>query len=175
MFDDFRRAWQEAVSNFWREVRADEGGERAVYREVGRARTQLAGLDGEIGETRRRLDSEREQATVCERRERLARDIGDLETARVAAEFAGRHRERAAVLERKLEALEAERALCRRDLDEMERALQAGAGSATKAALDDLEDLSRHPAEPEFRDLERSQRDRAAEERLSELKRRMGQ
>lgn len=176
MFEDFRRAWREAVSNFWRELRADEAESGAVYREVGRARTQLERLGAELVETARRLKEERDHAAVCDRRERMAREIGDLETARVAAEYGARHRERAAVLERKLDALEAERTLCRRDLDEMERALQDGRVAAppgsTRTA--DLEDLNRHPAEGEFRNLEDAGRDREAAERLKELKRRMG-
>lgn len=176
MFEEFRQAWREAVSNFWREVRADEAESGAVYREVGRARTQLERLDAEIGETARRLKEEREQAAVCDRRERMAREIGDLETARVAGEYGARHRERAGVLERKLEALEAERTLCRRDLDEMERALQDGRVAAPPGArgIPDPGDLDRHPAEGEFRNLEDAGRDRAAAERLEELKRRMG-
>lgn len=172
MFDEFRRAWRDAVENFWREVRADEDGSvAAVYGEVRRARGQLDRLDAEIGETRRRLKEERAQVSVCERRARLARNIGDVETARVASEYAERHRERAVVLERKAEALEAERGLCRRDLDEMERALQDGRSSRADQTLDDL-DLD--PAEDAFRTLEQTSRDRAAAERLEELKRRMG-
>lgn len=172
MFEEFRRAWQEAVSNFWSEVRADEEGKTgAVYREVARARTQMERLDAEIGESARRLKEEREEAAVCRRRERMARDIGDTETARVAGEYAARHLERAAVLERKVEALEAERALCRRDLDEMERALQDGRVAGPSSVLEELE---RDPAEADFRNLEDASRDRAAAERLEELKRRMG-
>lgn len=172
MFEDFRRAWHQAVDNFWREVGAEgDGRPDAVYREVGRARTQLDRLDAEVGETRSRLRSERDQADVCDRRERMAREIGDAETARVAAEYGARHRERAAVLARKLEALEAERTLCRRDLDEMEDALQDGRVAGARA---ELEDLNRHPAEEQFRDLENSSRDRTAAERLEELKRQMG-
>lgn len=175
MFEEFRRAWGEAVTNFWRELRADEEGSGAgVYRQVGRARTQLEKLDAEIGETGRRLKEERREAAVCERRERMARDIGDEETARVAAEYGARHRERAGVLARKLEALEAERTLCRRDLDDMERALQDGRVAGAGAPDPALEDLNRHPAEGEFRNLEDIDRDREAAERLEELKRRMG-
>lgn len=176
MFDEFRRAWQEAVSNFWREVRAEEaGGDAAVYREVGRARTQLERLEAEIAETRRRMSGEREQAAVCDRRERMARDIGDHETARVAAEYGARHRERAAVLERKAEALEAERALCRRDLAEMERVLQSARASSPGRIAEELDrELDRDPQEAEFRTLEEAGRERAAAERLEELKRRMG-
>lgn len=173
VFEDFRRAWRQAVDNFWREVGA-EGDARtdAIYREVGRARTQLDRLGVEVDETRGRLRGEREQADVCDRRERMARRIGDTETARVAAVYGARHRERAAVLERKLEALEAERSLCRRDLDEMEGALQDG---RVAGAAPELEDLNRHPSEGQFRDLEDSSRERAAAERLEELKRRMGE
>lgn len=172
MFEDIRRAWQEAVANFWREVRAEEEGLAAsALREVGRARTQLEGLDGEIADARRRLGEERGQAEVCDRRARMARRIGDAETERVARAYAARHRERASVLERKADALEAERALCRRDLDEMERAVQA---MAPRGPGHVLHDLDRDPAEAAFRDLEDAGKARAAAERLEELKRRMG-
>lgn len=173
MFESFRRAWRDAVDNFWQELQADDAGPearaRAVYREVATARNQLGQLDREIGDTRQRRDEEREQVEVCVRRERMARDIGDDETARIAVEYRQRHEERADVLGRKLEALEAERALCRRDLAEMERAL-ATAGPAPEP--DVLEDLNRHPRETEFQDLEAAARARAAAERLEELKRR---
>ena len=66
---------------------------------------------------------------------------------------------------------EAERGLCRRDLDEMERVLQAS-GRPDPGRI--AEELDRDPHEAEFRDLEDASRDRAAEERLEELKRRMG-
>lgn len=173
MFENFRRAWREAVDNFWRELEAEGAGPearaKAVYREVATARNQLGRLDREIDETRQRLEHERAQVDVCVRRERMAREIGDDETARVAAEYRQRHQERAEVLGRKLEALDAERALCRRDLSEMERAL-ASAGPAPEPAI--LDDLNRHPREDEFRDLEDAERERAAAERLEELKRR---
>lgn len=161
------------MDNFWEELEAvdPEGKARGVYQEVARARTQLAELDGAIGDTRQRLAHEREQVDVCVRRERMARDIGDAETARIAAEYRDRHQERAGVLQRKLEALEAERGLCRRDLSDMERALQARGVTAPRPELDDL---NRHPSEAEFRNLEDADRSRAADERLAELKRRMG-
>ncbi|HSH45324.1 MAG TPA: hypothetical protein VK966_05690 [Longimicrobiales bacterium] len=177
LFGEFRRAWREAVDNFWHELEGDAGAE-GVYREVSRARNQLEQLTRDVAETRQRLAEERELLDACRRRERMAHDIGDSETARVAAEYADRHGERALVLERKAEALEAERALCRRDLDEMERALQDGrvtdgTGSARESARASLEDLNRHPFEPEFRDLEDADREKEAAERLERLKRRM--
>ena len=176
MFRDFKNAWRQAVDNFWRELEADGATAaeqaRGVYREVAKARAQLDALTVEIGDAKQRLEAEREQIRVCERRERLASGIGDHETARIAAEYRARHQERADVLARKLEVLEAERGLCRRDLGEMERALQErGVGEPVRPELDDL---NRHPREDEFRNLEDVDRSRSAEERLEELKRRMG-
>lgn len=172
MFREFKRAWKQAVDNFWQELEADtEAGTGAAYREVARVRNQLDELEDEIGETRQRLAHEQEQVRVCARRERLARDIQDAETARVAAEYRVRHEERSSVLEQKLDALEAERGLCRRDLAEMEKALQEGRVASARA---ELEDLDRHPREEEFRNLEDSARSQTAEKRLEELKRRMG-
>lgn len=170
MFREFKRAWKQAVDNFWQELEAD-GGQDAAYREVARVRNQLDELEDAIADTRTRLAHETEQVDICVRRKRMADDIGDTETARVAAEYRERHSERAAVLEKKLEALEAERRLCRRDLQEMEKALQEGRLQSARA---ELEDLNRHPAEDSFRNLEDSDRTRSAEERLDELKKRMG-
>jgi phage shock protein A len=173
MFETFRRAWRDAVDNFWHELEAGaEGGDaraRAVYREIASARNQLARLDADIGDCRLRLHNEREQVDACERRRRLAAGIGDDETARVAADFLARHQERADVLARKLDALHAERDLCRRDLADMERALVQGGLTAPRPELDDLD---RHPREFDFQGLERNERERAAAERLEELKRR---
>ncbi len=171
---ELRRAWREAVDNFWREMAAGPAGDagHGVYRQVAGARSQIEHLDRDIGDARLRLQEERKQAEACDRRERLARDIDDGETARIAAEYGERHRERAGVLERKIEALAAERDLCRRDLDEMERALQEG--RIPEEIRPELDDLNAHPREPEFRNLEDAERGRSADTRLEDLKRRMG-
>ncbi len=169
---ELRRAWREAVDNFWHEMEAsgDPAGS-GVYRQVAGARSHLERLDHEIGETRLRLKEEKEQAAACDRRERMARDISDAETARIAAEYGARHRERAGVLERKVNALDAERRLCRRDLDEMEKALHEGRVADTERP--ELDDLNAHPREGEFRNLEDAERGRSADARLEDLKRRI--
>ncbi|MEJ2502785.1 MAG: hypothetical protein P8177_05615 [Gemmatimonadota bacterium] len=173
VFDDFRAAWRQAVENFWHELEGDDGesSSRGALRQVAAARNQLDELDAAIGDTRQRVGEEKERVASCRRREQLARDIGDGETARIAAEYGARHQERVDVLTRKLDALEAERQLCRRDLQEMEKAIQEGRVVVDRARVEDLE---RHPREAEFRNLEDAARGRSAEERLEELKRRMG-
>lgn len=167
VFDELRRAWRQAVENFWQELEGVDHDERSrrVYGEVAGVRNQLEELDEVMGETRHRLTHELEQMEACTRRERMARNIGDEETARIAADYRARHQERADVLRRKLDALDAERRLCARDLGEMERALQE---------VGEL-DLDQHPREREFRTLEDSERSRSAAERLEELKRKMQQ
>jgi hypothetical protein len=105
----------------------------------------------------------------------MAREIDDEETADIAVRYAERHRERARILERKLDLLDQEQTLLARDIDEMEAALrevQAGAGR-----LEDLGPSSvgagPDPDAADFHHLEQDRRERAAEERLEDLKRRM--
>jgi hypothetical protein len=173
VFESFRDAWRQAVDNFWQELHAGEGGagagSRAMLAQVARARSEVARLDQQIAECQQGRDTEQAEAEVCARRERLARRIGDEETAAIAADFRVRHEERATVLASKLEALVAERRIRGRDLGEMEQALAAVVAAAEP---DGIGDLDRHPREGEFRDLERAARERSAAERLEELKRR---
>lgn len=177
MFEDWKRAWREAVANFQHELHAEEDGTTpqpdALRRELATARGALTRLDAEIANTRRHAAAERDSEQVCRRREAMAAQIGDEETVRVAVEYAARHAERAGVLERKVEVLEAERALLQRDLEAMEQVV-ASRGPAEPESrspytlLDDDEETER-----QRRELQRLQRERAADERLEELKRKL--
>jgi hypothetical protein len=69
--------------------------------------------------TRRRVEVEREQLATATRRRTLAEGINDTETVALATKFEAQYAERLAVLERKLEAQEAEFGLAERDSDEM--------------------------------------------------------
>jgi len=182
MFEDWKQAWREAVENFRRELKDSEEGDgsppdvRAMRRDVVTARGALDKLDAEIAQTRKDAGAEREQEAVCRRREGLARNIGDGETARLAAEFAARHVERAIVFERKFEVLEQERALLRRDLDIMEETLAAQPAVSAEAVADRprhdvLEERSKQ--DRDFAKLDREARERLAEQRLEEIKRKM--
>jgi hypothetical protein len=224
MFEDLRKAWDDAVQNFWRELDAQDEGDpghegaprrqlAAMRRELGTADTELKRLDADLARTRGAVQSERREVETCRRRLAQAEAIGDAETARLATTFAERAAERAAVLERKAEALEAERALRVRDLTEMRAAVdaaatalgaQAGApgvhgpaGSAGDVsdggggrpggfAPDEpssdgpawspgsgLSDEDRAAQDREFRRIRREAREKEAEARLQELKRKM--
>lgn len=72
----------------------------------------------------RRLSQERQAQADAERRGKLAEEIGDTQTVEVARDFAGKHAEKAAVLERRLEAQKAELGLAERELQEMKEKFQ---------------------------------------------------
>ena len=177
------RAWRQAVENFHREAEGGSAGAppriRAMERELTSASGALGRLDDEIRRAKRDVAKEREEEEICRRRERLARDVSDLETVRIAVEFAERHAERAAVLDRKIVVLEDERALLSRDVDAMRKKLsELGPGTAERGVGDGTsrpapDDESPHAGD--FSRLERDARERAADERLEELKRRMRQ
>jgi hypothetical protein len=182
MFEDWKKAWREAVDNFRRELAGDEGSPdsrtRAMQREFTSARRAVDKLDGEIRRTRREAGEERENEEVCRRREEMARKIDDEETVRIAAEFAVRHGERAAIMERKIEVLEQERALVERDLESMEKVLSERGVERPELNAEPQQELreifeERDRENRDFSRLEREERERAAAERLEELKRKM--
>jgi len=177
MFEELKSAWRQAVDNFWQELQGEAPGAArlgGMRNEIAEARSDLSRLEDEVRLARERAREEREAAETARRRARMAEDIGDGETVRVAREYADRHEERAAVLERKARALEAERDLWKRDLAEMEDALrrQESAAGVGPGRYDTLDDEAEREAR-EFDRLEENDRQRTAEERLEDLKRRM--
>jgi len=156
------------------------------------AKLGVEDLEQGVAITRRKLEAERQGLETAIRRKGLAEGIQDAETVMIAGKFEGQHAERIAVLERKLEAQEAEAALARRDYDEMLvqlKAASAGAGSVGAGAAP--AGTTRGPTDEELglpddaglrAELDGMRRARAREEkdveataRLEELKRRMGQ
>jgi hypothetical protein len=175
MFEELRRAWREAMANFRAELHgldpADAGRQvAAMRRDVEAARELLRRLDRDLAATRGEADGERAAHGECLRREALARLAGEQETAAIAAEFAERHRRRADVLGRKLDALTDERDLRQEELTAMESAFREALRIAAETVSSVDEDVRR---EGTFRDLETAAREREAERRLDELKRRM--
>lgn len=197
MFNDWKEAWRAAVENFQRELEGEDGDDatRAMRRDERVAADALRRLDAELSAARANAAKEREGEAVCRRREGMARDIDDGETARIAAEYAERHAERAAILERKVEVLSAERGLLVRDLEQMRATLEARGGDPqvrSGSTAGDIGDAAAGTAgsaggphgpvadpsgrardEHNFRKMEREARERAAEARLEELKRKL--
>ena len=140
--------------------------------------------------TRRKLIVEREQLATVQRRKTLAEGINDAETIALAVKYEQQYGEHVAVLERKLEAQEAEAQLAERELGEMMgqlKAANAGVGSNTGSVgarsreISDTElglpDDSKLHAELDnlARANKRSAADADADAKLAELKRKMGQ
>lgn len=125
MFDDLRAAFRQAVENFNKELGSTritdqvDGLVQGMTEEVARVRVQLRELEGEIERAEKEIARERGAAATCKRREQLARAVPDPETEAIARKHASRHEERADLLRRKSEALQAELDHRRREMDEM--------------------------------------------------------
>ena len=78
-----------------------------------------------LGKAERELELERRQETDAERRGRLAAEIGDTETVRIAAEYTARHRERVILLERKVGVVRDELAYAEREYQGLATRYQA--------------------------------------------------
>ena len=197
MFENIR----EALRDLWHGSRTPEE-RRAVVAQMRetlvRARLGLEDLQGGISQTRVRLAEERRELETVQRRRQLAERIDDQETVEIAARFERQHAERVAVLERKLEAQQSEVDLLEREVREMGaefKAAHAGvdpsrvAGPTTaqrdaaheKAAQAEVDEaLGGRDAglgaelDALRRQAEREARAASAEEKLAELKRRMG-
>lgn len=123
--------------------------------------------------TQAQLKRERNELETVQRRGRLAIEIGDAETARVAAQFERRYAERVAVLEQKASAQEAELMLADREVEEMTAQLRAMAGGAdVSSPPPSVEEESPNP-DALRREVDRAARESAAERQLDELKRRI--
>lgn len=163
---------------------------RAVIADMKRAlalaKLGVEDLQTGVEVTRRRVTAEREGVATSQRRKSLAEGISDAETVAIAAKYEAQHAERLAVLERKLEAQEAEHALAERDYDEMLKQLKqasVGIGSGqtpesrgpTDAELGLPDDAPlRSELDSLARASDRAKRAEAADAALDALKKKMG-
>ena len=182
MFEDIREALRDLMSG-----RVAPNERRAVLADMRetlvRARMGLDDLRRGVEETRKRLAQEMRDHETAERRRTLAAEIGDKETETIAVRFTAHHAERVAVFQRKLDSQEAELALVDGEVTEMTaqlKAAMAGAGSGLRDAAPSAETLGgddealRAELDRLRRAEARAAHDAAADERLAELKRRMG-
>jgi len=175
VFESLKQALREALA----------GG--ATPASLGMMRDALVEAKLAVGQSREARDltaaqlaHEQAELETVRRRGQLAAQIADAQTVEVAARFEKKHAERSEMLQRKLAALETEVALGERELDEMTtqfremaaKAKMPGAPSApaAQAGLDEME--TAHNALR--RDAERAARAKDADQRLEELKKKMG-
>ena len=228
MFDNLREAWREAVDNFKAELNRDDLPEDVhgsmnrlmlgMRKEIAGAKSRLDVLNDQLAEARTEVSYESVEEATCRRREEAARRVGDIETARIATEYALRHARRRELLARKAAVIDEERSMRAAEIAEMLARLREVQGrydalAATGTGSDDnkgnewagkelLEELERTAStmdgvtddsrpqtiegleqqiQREYANLrvepwapaERPRTD--LDERLSELKRRMGQ
>lgn len=151
------------------------------------AKVGVSQVRAALDKTRVQLEHERADVETALRRGRLAAEIHDDETARVADRYATKHQERVGMLERKLEAQTSELALAEQELAEMTdqfHAMASGGGGGASAGATTAPAAGSEPGSPDAalesdiagleRAADRSAREADAERRLEELKRRMG-
>ena len=134
---------------------------------AGQSRDALAVAERELGVERQRLAD-------AERRGRLALEIGDQETGRIAEEFAAKHRERIDLLERKVSVIRDELAYVEREYQSLHAQLQSARTGVDPVPQPD-------PLEADNRELdalrwkaEREAREAAAKQQLDLLKKKLG-
>jgi len=129
MFDDLRRAFSEALDNFNKELRRDQVPENVdrllvgMKGELADETAEVRGLEAELEKATAASAREKDAGETCRRREKMARDIGDEDTAALAAQHAVKHEGHHAVLERKAQAIREELEYRRKTLAEMSEQL----------------------------------------------------
>lgn len=183
VFDGLRASIEDLLKG-----RVAPGDRAAQVREMKQAlvhaRLGVEDLRAGVAQTRARLDAERRELTTVRRRRELASGINDAETVSIADKFETQHAERVRVLESKLAAQEAEADLYERELGEMTAQLRAAAKGVgdtpiprgpTDAELGLPDDAPlRGELDGLRRAAERAEQSRQAEDRLAELKKKMG-
>jgi len=117
VFDGLRARLERLLQD---RTRPDHRARVAALREaLLEAKVGISTMRSALAATERELLREREQLEDAERRGRLAAGVPDAETVAVAERFAARHRERVAVLERKLIVQQDELLLAEREVADM--------------------------------------------------------
>jgi len=179
MFENLRRSLRDLLDS--QPGHGEAAPSLAQMREtLVQARVGLADMRQGIESTRLSLTAKQRELETVQRRKAQATAIGDAETVRVAERYETELASRVEVLARKLAVQEDEVAIGEREVSEMTAELRRAIGGVApvpgvaedpladpdSAALDELSALERSRA--------RAARDAHADDRLAELKRRMG-
>ena len=186
MFDQLR----DAMRGFSERSGPDERrrAAHAMKEALVHAKMGVQDLRSAVAVTERRVNDERDELATVERRLGLAAQINDQETVTIAERFRAQHAERLAVLETKLMSQQQELKLMERELEEMTVQLRRAmsglpinpSAGIEHDAMAEVEsaingDMNAAPDE-ELKSprLTRAEKEAVAEDRLAELKRRMG-
>jgi hypothetical protein len=144
------------------------------------AKVGLARMSESIEITERELVVERKHLDDAERRARLAAGVSDQETVTIAERFAGRHRDRILILERKLVVQRDELVMAQREIDEMAAEMKKSgrdSSESLRAAWRDLEAAGATRPDDDARahiDAEKRRLEEAIEAQLAYLKKKLG-
>jgi len=190
MFDDVRQAFRDLLRGTPPSGDARRSIVAQMRETLVQARMGLDDLRKGVEQTRARLARERAELDTVRRRRQLAEGIKDAETVTIAERYEKQHAERAAILERKLETQEAELAMVEREVGEMNAEFKLAAAGGTpgvsaggapgtgadSAGDDGLSDNAglRDEIDGMARARRRAEAESSADEKLAELKRRMG-
>ena len=130
MFDNLRQAFREAVDNFEDELGRDKIPEavdrllREMKREAADTKAEIRRLEEAIQGAIEKAEKEKGEGKTCRRREKMALEISDEETARLAREYAEKHEHRRSILEHKALALKEELDMRQEEFGEMIEAIK---------------------------------------------------
>ena len=125
MFEDLRAAFREALDNFNNELRRENVSETAdrlligMKNEIADEKVQVSELESQLEKALARSLREQEAGATARRREKMARGIGDEETAAIAVEHAAKHEGHHTLLEKRAAALREEIEFRKKNVDEM--------------------------------------------------------
>lgn len=125
MFDDLRAAFREALDNFNKELSRDQVPETVdkllvgMKDEIVSEKAAVAGIEADLEKTDAQLQRVIAEAKTARRREEMAKEIDDAETATLAGRYAAKHENHRVVLDKKAAALREELAFRERTVEEM--------------------------------------------------------
>ena len=141
MFDELRSAFREALENFNKELSREHVPETVdrlisgMVDEITSTKAHVADLESQLEKATAVAAREKQEAETARRREQMARQIDDTETADLAGQYAAKHEEHQGVLAQKIEALQAELTFSRKEVElMMEKVKEAKTKRSTLAA-----------------------------------------
>ena len=125
-----------------------------------------------VARTETDLDRARRELVDYERRGRLAADIEDAETVRVAGEFVTRTRQRVDLLERKVIVLRDELVIAEREMEDTRERFRRASHGLPQASTDPGDAAEGEPAHDPL--LDQRAREAAVDAQLEMLKKKLG-